>query len=252
MQAAPPIQAQAAGPLLGSDAVRAFGPTLVIAPHADDESLGCGGALALLAALGLPAHVLVLTDGTGSHPSSRRYPPAALRDLREHEALAAVAELGLPPASVTFLRLPDTASPRIGDADFAAATTRVVDVFRMFGPLPATVLVPWRREPHRDHRSAWELIQAASARLGTAPRLIEYPIWLWELGAPGDYPQPGEVQPWRLDVRAVLARKRAAIAAHRSQTTALIDDAPDGFRLSAEMLAQATGPWELFFEASST
>src|SRR5262245_24685447 len=48
-------------------------PVLVLAPHPDDESLGCGGLIAACQAQGHPVHVLVLTDGAGSHRRSRQY-----------------------------------------------------------------------------------------------------------------------------------------------------------------------------------
>ena len=58
----------------------------------------------------------------------------------------------------------------------------------------------------------------------------------------------GEVAAWRLDVRAVLPLKEVAIAAHRSQTTDLIADDSDGFRLLPHVLAHFTRPWEIFLE----
>src|SRR5687768_8056870 len=76
-------------PLRPASTVMSFGPTLVVAPHPDDESLGCGGALALLGRAGLPVWLLFVSDGAGSHPGSRRYPAPALRVLRESEARAA-------------------------------------------------------------------------------------------------------------------------------------------------------------------
>src|SRR5690606_16204888 len=42
----------------------------VIAPHPDDESLGCGGLIAALAADGRAVQVVFVTDGAGSHPNS--------------------------------------------------------------------------------------------------------------------------------------------------------------------------------------
>ena len=48
----------------------------------------------------------------------------------------------------------------------------------------------------------------------------------------------------------MLARKRAAIAAHRSQTTALIDDDTGGFRLSQADMARHLGPFEVFIRIS--
>ena len=54
---------------------------------------------------------------------------------------------------------------------------------------------------------------------------------------------------WLLDIGAVVELKQQAIAAYRSQTTDLIDDDPEGFRLTDVMLANFTRPWEVYFEA---
>ena len=58
--------------------------------------------------------VVIVTDGSGSHPSSQSYPSARLGDLREHEALQAVTVLGLSAERLHFLRLRDTATPQSG------------------------------------------------------------------------------------------------------------------------------------------
>jgi len=242
-----PLADPLALPLLPVTTATSFGPTLVVAPHQDDESLGCGGAIALLRRAGLPVTVLFVSDGTGSHPNSRTYPPQRLRNTREAEALVALALLGVAAEMVCFLRLPDTAVPRPGQPDFAAAVARVGAA--LDAAAPQTILLPWRRDPHCDHRAAWELVQATLAGRTTRPRLLEYPIWVWELGGVGDLPLTGEVLGWRLAIDAVLPQKAAAIAAHHSQTTALIDDDPTGFRLLPEMLAHFADPWEIFLES---
>src|ERR1700712_4437889 len=72
------------------------GTCLILAPHPDDESLGCGGLIAACVAAGPPPIVVILTDGAGSHHSPS-YPPERLRAVREQEARQAVAHLGLPP-----------------------------------------------------------------------------------------------------------------------------------------------------------
>ncbi|WP_262895303.1 PIG-L family deacetylase [Hymenobacter lapidiphilus] len=51
-----------------------LGPTVVIAPHPDDESLGCGGLLALLARANVPVWCVLMSDGTMSHPNSAKFP----------------------------------------------------------------------------------------------------------------------------------------------------------------------------------
>ncbi|MGB3618189.1 MAG: PIG-L family deacetylase, partial [Catalinimonas sp.] len=108
------------------------------------------------------------------------------------------------------------------------------------------VVLPWRRDPHGDHRATWHLFRAAVTD-GPAPHFFEYPIWVWDLGDPADHPGP-EVRGYRLDVSTVLARKRTAIRQHLSQLTDLIDDDPTGFRLQPKNLAHFDHPWELYYE----
>lgn len=235
-------------PLRPADAIAEFGSMLVVAPHPDDESLGCGGAIALLRQLGCPVRVLVISDGTLSHPRSRQYPAPALAALRERETLCALAGLGVESEAVTFLRLKDGSVPVKSAAGFDEAIARCLAYLATIAP--ATILLPWRRDPHPDHRASWELIYTAMAHLRLSPRLVEYPIWDWDSAQRGDAPAIGEVTAWRLDISAVLPQKLQAIAAYRSQTTDLIDDDPEGFRLTPEMLAHFAHPWELFLEAS--
>ncbi len=236
-------------PLMPPEAVRSWGKTLVVAPHPDDESLGCGGAIALLSSYGLPVNVLFISDGTGSHPNSRKYPALALRDLRESEANAALALLGAAPGSAAFLRLKDGAVPSKDAPGFAAAVTSCRTY--LADSKPQTIFLPWRRDPHPDHRAASQIMQAALDGPTEKPRVLEYPVWAWERAAPGDVPQPDEARAFRLDISGVGIVKRAAVDAHQSQVTHLIDDDPQGFWLSPEVIAHFERPWEVYLETLS-
>lgn len=55
---------------------------VIIAPHPDDEVLGCGGLMQGLAALGRPIQLISVTDGSASHPGSRRWPVERLSVVR--------------------------------------------------------------------------------------------------------------------------------------------------------------------------
>lgn len=218
---------------------------VVVAPHPDDESLGCGGMIAEACAQGIATRLVVVSDGAGSHPGSRRYPPPQLRALREAETLAAVAELGLAADAVTFIGLPDRFVPTSGpDAEAAGATiaaaARQVDA--------GAVCVTWRHDPHCDHLASAEIVESARRSFGSA-RVLAYPIWGWNLPADRDVgTKPTGI---RLDVRRHLGAKLAAVAAHRSQTTDLIDDCPDGFRLTPEMIAHFAKPYEILLETAA-
>lgn len=244
MKAADHIRAAERLPIAGLDELLPEGGALVLAPHPDDESLGCGGLIAELAARGRPVRVAVMSDGAGSHPNSRRYPAAALRALRREEAREALRRLGGP--EPIFLDWPDGAVPAEG-ADFARAVAQICDLADGLQAIVATSAL----DPHVDHVSTAAIAGAAAARLGL--RRLSYPVWSWRYLYPeilpiGPRDVEGAPRGWRLDVRAQFDRKRAAVMAHRSQTTPLIDDDPEGFVLTPAMLEVLLRPFEVFLE----
>lgn len=216
---------------------------LVVAPHPDDETLGCGGAIALLRSLNYDVRVLVISNGTLSHPKSQKYPAPALQVLRETETLSALSVLGVEANAVTFLRLQDGS---ISEQYKGAVTTCVTYLTEI---APRIIFLPWRYDPHPDHRATWKLIHTALSDSHLSPQLIEYPIWDWDPEQRGSLPESLEVATWRLDISGVVELKQEAIAAYRSQTTDLIDDDPEGFRLTPEMLLNFTRSWEVYLEA---
>jgi LmbE family N-acetylglucosaminyl deacetylase len=229
-------------PVAALDAV-APGTALVLAPHADDESLGCGGLIAMLSACGRPPLIVGVTDGAGSHPSSPSHPPARLRALRQDELRAAASILGVAGERVHFLDLPDTRAPLAG-AEFDAAVARVSALVRAHAV--GTLLASWEQDPHCDHEATARLAAAIAAATGA--RLLFYPVWGWLL--PADHMLPiAAIDGMRLDIGAMLPRKRAAIAAHRSQYGDLITDDPHGFRLPPALLAAFEQPYETFLTA---
>jgi LmbE family N-acetylglucosaminyl deacetylase len=228
-------------PLVSAETVADWGKTLVVAPHPDDESLGCGGAIALLRQFEREVCILTLSDGTLSHPNSRKYPKEKLRDLRENELKDAAEILSVETSKITFFRYQDRSVPQADAAEFQAAVERCQKFLDEIKP--QTILVPWRRDPHPDHHAAFQLIEKAKKK---HHRIIEYPIWLYELAQAEDAPLENEVAAFRLDISSVVEIKQKAIRAHRSQITDLIDDDPHGFRLSEEVLGNFAHPFEIY------
>jgi LmbE family N-acetylglucosaminyl deacetylase len=232
-------------PFLPAAACEALAPLVVLAPHPDDESLACGGLIALLRGRGLPVHVMAVSDGAASHPGSREYPPERLRALRAEELRAATAELGLGPEAISFLGLPDSLVPHEGELGFADALGRL-DCAGGRLP-PRTVLTSWRYDPHTDHAATYELARAWGPRLRPMPRLLEYVVWGWRLpaGSPVHETPPCG---FRVDTRSVVALKRRAIERHGSQLGRVVTDDPTGFRLDPDMVASFVEQPELFLE----
>lgn len=218
---------------------------LVVAPHPDDESLGCGGLIATLAWKGTAFRFVFVTDGGASHRHSQSWPRPRLAARREAEATEALRRLGVGAETRLFLGLADAAMPSAHSSDWQSAMDRVVALVRTFEPDLA--LLPWRRDPHSDHRASWTLARSAIHCAGCHPLVLEYAIWLEELGASDDYPRNHEAEAIRFDISHALSLKRAAIAAHATQTTALIDDDPDGFFLAPATIARLTQPVETFW-----
>ncbi len=229
----------AAWPELGLQAITG-GAALVLAPHGDDESLGCGGLVAAACAAGQPPLLVMLTDGTGSHPNSRSHPAPVLQALREAETLQAASCLGLPAERVIFLRHPDTAAPSEGPA-LAAAAAAVTDLARRHGC--RSVLAPWHHDPHCDHEAAARIaaLVAAQAKI---PHWA-YPVWGRTL--PPETPVE-DTSGVRLAVAPWQAVKRRAVRCHRSQWDGVITDDPAGFQMSPEFMALFDTPYDLFLQ----
>ena len=219
-----------------------WAPIMVLAPHPDDESLGCG-ALLHHAFRNHGARVVCLTDGSGSHPGSQAWPPERLAAVRQAELHAAVAELGGTKDDVDFRGYRDgwlgacdrDALAAALVADCAARTIR-------------RVFAPSAEDHHEDHRSAADIAQRM-ARLSPDLQVFAYPVWSrWDDPA-FDRKLPDK-QPVFLPVGPARATKLAAIEAHASQRGRLIDDDPDGFAMpDAFVTAFVDGP-EIFWKVA--
>ncbi|MFL6196225.1 MAG: PIG-L family deacetylase [Thermoanaerobaculia bacterium] len=118
---------------------------LVLAPHYDDEVLGCGGLLAQLAAAGGAVRALFLTDGGGGAEGAADRQAYAQRRREESGRVCEI--LGL--AGCDHLGLPDGNLDQHLDAA-AEGIRRALLTQR-----PGLVLVPSPLEVTRDHRAAF-------------------------------------------------------------------------------------------------
>lgn len=221
-------------------------PFVVMAPHPDDESLACGGLIAEACRQRFQVRIIVVSDGAGSHPNSKAYPPHRLKALRKEEARRAGAELGVAREHMLFLGLPDRFVVPEG-IEGERAIGKIVDCVREIGA--RSLFVSWSHDPHCDHEASYRIAREVQHRVPRL-RLFEYIVWGHAL------PPSTEVGPIREGFRIrldheTLETKRRAIAAHRSQTTALIDDDPKGFRLTETDLARFNLPYEFFVEGDA-
>ncbi len=220
-------------------------PLLVVAPHPDDESLGCGGLIAETIRFGGQVHVVIVTDGAGSHPRSRTHPRDRLRSVRRSETLEAAAVLGMSAEQVSFLDLPDGHAPRFG-RDARAVGQRVASLARELAT--ETIFTSWNYDTHPDHVAAYGYARMAAERMEGA--LFSYPVWAWMLPKSTVMPNLA-LKGFSIDIEHSMATKRAAVLKHRSQTTSMITDDPSGFTLSSNDLLQMITSKEFFIASNA-
>lgn len=228
---------------------------LVLAPHPDDETLGCGGTIARKRRAGARVRIAFLTDGERSHPELA---PTLLGRLRREEARAATQELGVAEGELTFLGLPD------GELTHhrKEATVRLAELLDEVRP--REVYVPHRLDGPLDHAVTTESTLAALRHVGCSVLVHEYPVWLWhgfpwvarrheargllEMG-PGARARCFREMRWAVPLEKALASKCRAVGRYTSQTQRLtgngswrtLYDVAHG-----EWLRALLGPHELF------
>ncbi len=217
---------------------------LVLAPHPDDEVLGCGGTIALKVRNGARVMVAFMTDGRRGLPGPVEH---AVR-VRENEARNAASRLGVSPENLVFLRFEDgklqehiaTAS---GSLQQLIRSMKVKEIF-----------VPYRREYHPDHRATWQIAQSCDHE---GIQQFEYPIWygpwLWKrLGWRARGAAIGHLRDIarcvKVDISPVADIKRRALAAHHSQVLAF----ENGGKWGTAFIDSFVKNHELFFAGPSS
>lgn len=147
-------------------------PILIVAPHPDDETLGCGGILGMQSKAGVDVHIAVLSDGsmlfaalfgTGTSPS-----PQEVSALRKKETERTVAFLGGNSDYIHYFDFLDgTLSAQIDLVSDRLAS--LIDELQ-----PAEIYTPDPYEQHPDHVAANTIAKAALKKSNVDAILLEY------------------------------------------------------------------------------
>jgi LmbE family N-acetylglucosaminyl deacetylase len=186
--------------------ISGWSSVVVVAAHPDDEVLGVGGTLAMLAGARARLRLVAITDGEASHPGLDQAAAGRLAERRVAETSTALRRLGAP-VEIIRLRIPDTGVAR-REAEVREELAELVSGFSM-------CLAPWDGDLHADHEAAGRAARAACAGAGVS--LLSYPIWTWHWAHPRD-----SRVPWERAARLPLSpdaarRKRHAIGSFTSQ-----------------------------------
>jgi LmbE family N-acetylglucosaminyl deacetylase len=219
---------------------------LVLAPHPDDESIGCGGTLAKWRDAGWPAKVLFLTDGRLGSRDLRAMDPSdpkrghaqqALIETRQREAKCALRILGV--QEHTFAAIPDGELWRHTD-QATEIIARAID-----DDQPDLLMLPFLTDRHPDHAATGASLLGALRGLGSRRRqkliCAGYEVW--------SPIQANSV----IDITAWVERKKSAIGVYKSQLrdTNYLDGALSLNRFRAVSSLMTGSHAEAFYVASA-
>ena len=171
------------------------GRVLVLVPHADDESLGCGGVIALHHRQGDRVKVVIVTDGAAGDPKGY-YVGCDYPALRREESRRAGAILGV--SDLEHWDYPD------------GKLTPIPELVERIGALlaierPDILYRPSINEIHPDHWALGVAVESALQHYQPAVRDFCYEIWATV--------RPSHV----IDITSVWEVKRKAVEQYESQ-----------------------------------
>lgn len=189
-----------------------MGNILVVAPHPDDDVIGCGGSIAKHTKNGHEVTVVYMTSGDAGSATT---PKHELVQIREREATAAAVSLGVKPENLIFLRNPD-GYLECGRDNIVA----LIELIR--ARMPELIYTPHEEDGHKDHRVSHELtveaveraagpwFQEARGEPWSTKTVLGYEVW-----TPMRAPQYVE------DITAEIEGKVSAIMIHASQVAGI-------------------------------
>jgi LmbE family N-acetylglucosaminyl deacetylase len=139
---------------------------LVLAPHPDDELIGCGGTLCRLLSAGAKVSILQATDGCKLE-SLRDLPEPRRRTVRLEEAARVASALG---ARLVLWRHED--------ARLRCSRETIAELARLLDELrPTHVFTPFLGDMHADHRTLSYVLGGALAVARRQPQVLQYEVW---------------------------------------------------------------------------
>lgn len=195
---------------------------LVIAPHADDETLGMGGSLSRFVAEGHKVTVAVVTGhGDGDHPLW----PQSVWDTVRAEARRAMSVLGV--KDLLFEEVPAAQVAETPVWKLNRVTESIVAKVQ-----PEILYVPFPFDLHKDHREIFHSLSVAWRTSSETGRGIRE-IYCYETQSETHwnipYVEAGFLPNCWVDISATLETKLEALACYESQ----IRPAPDARSIEA-------------------
>lgn len=144
--------------------------TVIIAPHPDDEVIGCAGLIQALVERNTPPHVIILTGGEGSHRGCCDISADEIIEARHQLTIKAAITLGLPLSNIHCLEYPD------GGIDIAHTETEKLKVL-LTQLSPKALFLPHNGEGWSDHINVMGIVKKLMKC--HVVNIYEYCVWMW-------------------------------------------------------------------------
>jgi LmbE family N-acetylglucosaminyl deacetylase len=153
----------------GAQQISCAGRIVIVAPHPDDEVIGCGGLIAHLVAEGRAPHVVVMTGGEGSHSGCCATDAESIRSARRGLTRKALSLLGVPEENLHELNFPD--------GKISTEHAEMNNLRALLARLsPDCVFVPHWGEGWPDHVRTAQIVKEM---LSEHTNVWEYCVWMW-------------------------------------------------------------------------
>jgi len=215
---------------------------LVFSPHFDDESIGCGGAIARHVAEGGHAAVVFMTRGDlGDTTPGRESSPQQSEQIRKREADEALKILGV--QARDYLDFPDGFLQWTPEAVKKAAA--MIRKHR-----PDIIYAPHAQDVHNDHKATWQIVFDAIPRAAWSafPELGE-PWYCPELRGYEIY-SPIVLPDLYIDISDHIQTKSQAILKYHSQANQIYNDAALGLNRYRGLMGAGVSYAEAFIQAT--
>lgn len=175
--------------------IKVEGKCIFIAPHPDDEALGCGGLISHLCAEGWAPHVIIMTGGGGSikrgeEVKSNIHKITEEDIIRERRKLTlkSAHEIGLPEENIHFLDFIDGHISERSEKEMKRLNNLLNEI------KPDNLFVPHSREGWPDHIATRSIVlsqlknqekknNSKSYKISNSqkvvPQIFEYCVWIW-------------------------------------------------------------------------
>ncbi|MCF7478242.1 PIG-L family deacetylase [Vibrio sp. J2-4] len=123
---------------------------LIVAPHADDETLGCGGTILKLISQGYSVHWLLVTgmsEEVGFEKKQIEIRKKEIENVANLYKFTAIHELNFPPARLDA----------ISKGDIVTDISYIIHEIQ-----PEIIFVPFRNDAHSDHEIVYDSVVSAT------------------------------------------------------------------------------------------